>query len=158
MRTKKNGIPVQEYELVSICRQTIEGGIALVCEDCGRVIFNIAIIKGKNDGKTYQVGLTCVKKLLNKTIYFSTETQWEYERQLTLWNEAFNTFKWLEKKQKQREKDGKKPYVLELNKYTSEEDGREKFYFKMQGERAFECGFTKTLDIEYINLFNSYIA
>lgn len=96
----KTNLPKQEYELINVCRQSIETGTALTCDDCGRTILNFATIKGKQDGKTYVVGLTCVKRLLNKTIYFDTATAWEYERQLALWNEAYNTRKWIDKQLK----------------------------------------------------------
>lgn len=77
---KKGNLPTQEYELINVCMQTVESGTPLTCDDCGRTIFNIATIKGKSDGKTYNVGLSCVKKLLNKSIYFDLETGWEFER------------------------------------------------------------------------------
>lgn len=44
-------IPKQNYELINVCRQTMEDGTPLTCEDCVRVIFNIATIKGHTDGK-----------------------------------------------------------------------------------------------------------
>lgn len=93
-------IPKQNYELIKVCRQTMEEGIPLVCEDCGRVIFNIATIKGLTDGKFYNVGLTCVKKLLNKTIYFDFDNRMKYESELYWWNNAMNKRKWIEKKNK----------------------------------------------------------
>lgn len=71
---KKGNLITQEYMLISVCMQTMESGTPLTCDDCGRTIFNIATIKGKSDGKTYNVGLSCVKKLLNKTIYFDSGT------------------------------------------------------------------------------------
>ena len=67
---KKGNLPKQEYKLISMCMQGVENGITYSCSDCGRTIFNFAIIKGEMDNKEYVVGLTCVKKLLNKTIYF----------------------------------------------------------------------------------------
>ena len=71
------------------------------CDDCGRTICNIATIKGKQDGKTYTVGLTCVKKLLKQTITFATEDAWELERQECLFNQAANNRKWFDKKLKE---------------------------------------------------------
>lgn len=147
-------IPKQEYELIKLCRQTIEGGTPTTCDDCGRLIFNIATIKGKMDGKIYSVGLSCVKKLLNKFIYFNNATLWEYERQVALWDEAFNTRKWIDKQQKAKEKHGERKYILTLKKYTSESDGKEYFYFNMQGDRKFDTGNTKSLNIEFLPLFN----
>lgn len=98
---KKGNLPRQQYELISICRQTSENGTPLICDDCGKVIFNIATIRGKQDGITYNVGLTCVKKLLNKSIYFDFETQLKYDREVYLWDNAMKARKWLEKRKKE---------------------------------------------------------
>lgn len=147
-------IPKQEYELINVCRQSMETDTPLTCDDCGRVIFNIATIKGKMDGKTYSVGLTCVKKLLNKTIYFNIETQSEYERQIALWNEAWNARKWLDKKQKEKEKKGEKPYALTLKEFHSKNDDCDYVYVDMQGERKFDIGHTVFIRKEYVSVFN----
>ena len=95
---KKGNLPTQEYELINVCMQTVESGTPLTCDDCGRTIFNIATIKGKSDGKTYNVGLSCVKKLLNKSIYFDLETGWEFERKESEWKQAMNNLKLLKKR------------------------------------------------------------
>lgn len=87
MNMKKGNLPTQEYELI-----TVENGTPLTCDDCGRTI-----IKGKGDGNTYNVGLSCVKKLLNKSIYFDLETGWEFERKENEWKQAMNNLKWLKK-------------------------------------------------------------
>jgi hypothetical protein len=44
---KKGNLPKQEYKLISMCMQGVENGIAYSCSDCGRTIFNFAIIKGE---------------------------------------------------------------------------------------------------------------
>lgn len=98
---KKGMLPTQKYELISICRQTVENGAPLICDDCGKLIFNIATIKGIQDGLTYNVGLTCVNKLLNKSIYFDLETKLEYNRQVYEWDNAMNSRKWIEKRKKE---------------------------------------------------------
>lgn len=100
---KKGNLPTQEYTLLNVCMQTMEAGTPLTCDDCGRVIFNIATIRGKSDGKTYNVGLSCVKKLLNKAIYFDMETLWEYERKESEWRQALNTLKRLQKYKRENE-------------------------------------------------------
>lgn len=108
--------------------QGAESGTSFMCADCGRIIFNTATIKGKKDGQTYIVGLTCVKKLLNKTIYFNFETMMDYEYELAKWSEAVNTRKWIEKQQQKRESTGRNPYELILKEYQSKEDGQMFFY------------------------------
>lgn len=156
-KKNKNGIPVQEYELLNITMQGIEGGTAFICADCGRVIFNTATIKGKQDGKTYIVGLTCVKKLLNKSIYFNFETMMDYEHELSMWNEAMNCRKWISKKQKQRIDKGASPYELVFKTYTSLEDGKEKCFIKLQLNGKYQ-GSTKGIDIKYKSIFNGLLA
>lgn len=154
MKTKKqNGIPVQEYELISISMQGAESGTAFVCADCGRIIFNTATIKGKQDGKTYIVGLTCVKKLLNKTIYFNFETMMDYEYELTRWSEAVNTRKWIEKQQQKRESTGRNPYELILKEYQSKEDGQ-MFFIELR-ENGKYAGSTKSINTKYKSAFAS---
>ena len=85
---KKGNLPKQEYKLINVCMQTIETGVPYTCDDCGRTIFNIATTKGKSDDKTYNVGLSCVKKLLNKSIYFDLNDMFEYERQESEYRKA----------------------------------------------------------------------
>lgn len=91
-------IPRQQYELVSVSKLGIENGTALTCEDCGRTIVNFAVIKGKQDEKSYTVGLTCVKKLLKiQHVTFDFETQMKYEREVSLFDEAARWRKKIEK-------------------------------------------------------------
>lgn len=154
MKTKKqNGIPVQEYELLNINMQGINGGTVYVCADCGRLIFNTATIKGKQDDKTYIVGLTCVEKLLNKTIYFNFETMMDYEHELAKWREAVNTRKWIEKQQKKRESAGRQPYELVLEEYQSEEEGQ-MFFIELR-ENGKYAGSTKSISPKYKSVFAS---
>lgn len=113
---KKGMLPRQEYELINVCRQTVENGTPLVCDDCGKIIFNIATIKGKQDRKTYNVGLTCVKKLLNKSIYFDVETLLKYDREVYLWDNAMNARKWVEKRKKENK------YTFEYKEFFDESE------------------------------------
>lgn len=148
---KQNGIPVQEYELINISMQGVNGGIALACAHCGRTIFNTATIKGKQDCKTYIVGLICVKKLLNKIIYFNFETMMDYEHELAKWNEAVNTRKWIEKQQQKRESTGQSLYKLILIEYKSEKD--EQMFFIKLLENGKYAGSTKSISLKYKSIF-----
>lgn len=105
MAKNKDGmIPRQKYELIEVSKFGIENGTALVCEDCGRTIFNFATIRGCNDGKTYTVGLTCVKKLLKiNHVSFGFEDEMKLESEEYLFNQAANAKKWLCKTLKQLE-------------------------------------------------------
>lgn len=143
----KNGIPKQEYELISVTRQGMESGTALVCEDCGRVIFNFAVIRGKEDGKKYTVGLTCVKKLLNKIIYFNEETLWKYEDKVAQWNSAFNTRKWVDKQLAT----GK--YVAQVERYSESEFCVKLIYSETMPHKGWQAGVTKSLSVEFLPLF-----
>lgn len=145
----KTNLPKQIYELISVCRQSIETGTAYTCDDCGRTILNYATIKGKQDGKTYIVGLICVKRLLNKTIYFDKETAWEYERQNALWNEAYNSRKWIDKQMKT----GK--YHARIYDYSNGDFCVELHFASDFGphKRGTYAGRTKKLGKEYKPLF-----
>lgn len=150
-------IPKQEYELINVLRQSVETGTAYVCNDCGRIIFNIATIKGKRDGQTYRVGLTCVKKLLNKTIYFNDETQSEYERKVAEWNEAWNARKWLDRQQKRKIERGQRPYSLTLKEYHSDEYDCDFVCVYMQGEQSWDTGSTVSIRKEYASVYKGLI-
>lgn len=142
-------IPKQNYELINVCRQTMEDGTPLICEDCGRVIFNIATIKGLTDGKTYNVGLTCVKKLLNKTIYFDFDNKMKYESELYFWNNAMNALKWVEK----REKEDK--YTFEYKEFFDENEKETLCYIelKYKTNNSF-AGRSAFLNVKYKSVFN----
>lgn len=120
-------IPRQEYELVSMSKLGVENGTALTCEDCGRTIVNFAVIKGKTDGKSYTVGLTCVKKLLKiRQVSFDLETQLGFEREEHMWDEAARTAKWVAKNLKEYEEKNLKPYV-EIYDWHSDEENEDYF-------------------------------
>lgn len=145
-------LPKQEYELINVCMQTVENGIPYTCDDCGRIIFNIATIKGKSDGKNYIVGLSCVKKLLNKSIYFDLENMFEYERQESEYRKAINALKWL------KEKEEKNLYDFSL--WKNDECFCIQLHFKKDfGGYKKGCygGSTSFLKLNTMNLFVKYI-
>lgn len=93
----KNTLPSQKYELINVSKMGIANGTPLVCEHCGRVIFNIATLKGE-DGKEYSVGLTCLKKIIKKNSDFlSVEDTMKMEQQEIFYNQGANALKWLKK-------------------------------------------------------------
>lgn len=151
---KKGNLPTQEYELINVCMQTVENGAPLTCDDCGRIIFNIATIKGKNDGKTYNVGLSCVKKLLNKSIYFDLNTEWEFEQKQSEWKRAVNSLKWLKK---QEEKD---LYTFELYKYDNGNEFCINLTFKKDFggfKKGYSGGYSAVMEIDKLPLFSDFI-
>lgn len=149
---KKGMLPKQSYELIDICRQTIENGTPMTCDDCGKVIFNIATIKGKQDGITYHVGLTCVKKLLNKSIYFDFDTQMQYDREAYLWDNAMNARKWVEKRKKTNE------YNLEYKEFYSKEEKDTFCYIELTYKNnGMHAGRSAFISVKYKSVFNGLI-
>lgn len=149
---KKGNLPKQEYELINVCMQTIENGVPYTCDDCGRTIFNIATIKGKSDNKTYNVGLSCVKKLLNKSIYFDLNDMFEYERQESEYRKAINTLKWLKEKE---EKD-----IYDFSLWKNDEYFCIQLHFKKDFggyKKGYYGGSTSFLELNTMNLFVKYI-
>lgn len=142
---KKGNLPTQEYELINVCMQTVESGTPLTCDDCGRTIFNIATIKGKSDGKTYNVGLSCVKKLLNKSIYFDLETGWEFERKESEWKQAMNNLKLLKKRANN--------YTFTLYRYK---DG-ETFCIELESINGWQRGHTAAMSLDKLPLFSEFV-
>lgn len=150
---KKGNLPTQEYELISICMQTVENGTPSTCDDCGRIIFNIATIKGKSDGKTYNVGLSCVKKLLNKYIYFDLETGWEFERKENEWKQAMNNLNWL---RKNSEKD---LYEFSVYKYDNGKEFSIELIFKKDFggyKKGWHGGHTASMLLDKLSLFSEF--
>lgn len=151
---KKGNLPTQEYTLINVCIQTIESGTPLICDDCGRTIFNIATIKGKSDGKTYNVGLSCVEKLRNKTIYFDSGTLFEYESLQSEWKAALNSLKWLKKQAE------KAPLNFRLYKYDNGID----FSIELEFAKDFQChkkgwpaGHTQAFEMDKLPLFAEFV-
>lgn len=135
--------------------QGVEYGTAYTCSDCGRVIFNFAEIRGKMDGKTYIVGLTCVKKLLNKTLYFDAPTMWEYERECAAWKNAMNARKWLENKQKERKNKGLEKYTLVYKEYFDSNEKANFCYLELNDiTQKFQYqGHTAIINAKYKSVF-----
>lgn len=152
---KKGNLPKQEYELINVCMQTIENGVPCTCDDCGRTIFNIATIKGKSDEKTYNVGLSCVKKLLNKSIYFDLETGRKFERKECEWEQAMNALKFLKKQSE------KYPLNFELYKLKNGKEFTIEFTFKEDFgayKKGWHAGRTSTMLLDKLSLFKEYIT
>lgn len=149
---KKGMLPKQSYELINVCRQTVENGTPLACDDCGKVIFNIATIKGKLDGKTYNVGLTCVKKLLNKSIYFDLETKLEYDRQVYEWDNAMNSRKWLEKRKKENK------YTFGYKEFFSYTEKETFCYIELRyKENDNYAGHSAFINVKYKSVLEGFI-
>lgn len=93
----KEKLPIQKYELVSISKLGTANATPLICEHCGRVILNIATLRGA-DGKAYAVGLTCLKKILKaNSAFLSTSDTIKMQQQEYSYNQGANALKWLNK-------------------------------------------------------------
>lgn len=145
-----NSMEVRKVKLSTILRKMYySGGVWRVC---GRVIFNTATIRGKQDNKTYIVGLTCVKKLLNKSIYFNVETMMDYEHSLYMWNNAMNSRKWINKHQKQREVKGLPPYDLEFKMFKDPKEG-DMCYIELSSNGSYQ-GHSEFIQAKYKSVFD----
>ena len=93
----KEKLPLQKYDLISISKLGTANSTPLICEHCGRVIFNIATLRGA-DSKSYVVGLTCLKKILKANAAFlSVEDTIRMQQQETAYNHGTNALKWITK-------------------------------------------------------------
>lgn len=61
----------QRYEIVSSFYQSLEDGGGTICENCGRLITNVATIKGQSDGRMYAIGMDCAETIT------SIKDEWE---------------------------------------------------------------------------------
>lgn len=159
-------IPRQEYELVSISKLGVENGTPLVCEDCGRTIFNQAYIKGKKDGITYCVGLTCVKKLLKIShVSFDFETMMKFESEEHLFDEAARTAKWVSKNFKEYKERNLKPYV-EIHDWHSNEENKDYFCVYIRTDEKYnglqmkgrQLASTISMEQRFKVFFNQFVA
>lgn len=131
-------IPKQTYELVEITKFGLFEATPISCDHCGKTICNIATIKGKQDGKLYKVGLTCVKKLLKQTVVFSTEDQGELERQEYLFDQAMRNRKWFDKKCKEH---AGIITGIRVYEFDSSLEGMRMFYVEAQGKHFGKSDF-----------------
>lgn len=150
----KEKLPVQKYELINVSKLGTANCTPLVCEHCGRVIFNIATLRGA-DGKSYVVGLTCLKKILKANVAFlSTADVIKMQQQETTYNQGANALKWITKTMAEYDQKGVK-YRLEVYNFK---DG--KFWitaklsapYRMYGE-GFDIFHTATLDACTLPMF-----
>jgi hypothetical protein len=54
----------QKYLLVGCVYKALADGDASQCENCGKLISNIATVKGEEDNKSYHVGMDCLETFL----------------------------------------------------------------------------------------------
>lgn len=77
MKTKRvieRSVPLnQRYEIVGSFYQSLEDGGGAICENCGRLITNIATIKGQGDGRMYSIGMDCAETIT------SIKHEWDFE-------------------------------------------------------------------------------
>jgi len=83
------------YKFLWINRQGIEGGNACACDNCGKVIVNMAGIQNQK-GECFTVGLDCLKMLTKALRNFTDYDDAVYDfnqtvRFMTLYNKAEST-------------------------------------------------------------------
>lgn len=54
----------QKYTLLRTVHKSLTDGDCVGCENCGKLIANIATIKGDADNKTYLIGMDCLETFL----------------------------------------------------------------------------------------------
>jgi len=64
----KSLLKVGKYELIGVSYVALIDSIGTCCDNCGRLISNIATIKHE-DGTNYTIGLDCSKTLLSKEMF-----------------------------------------------------------------------------------------
>lgn len=84
-----------KYQFLWINRQSIEGGTACACDNCGKLIVNMAGIQNQK-GERFTVGLDCLKTLTKALQNFIDYDEAIYDfnqtaRFMTLYNKAEST-------------------------------------------------------------------
>lgn len=63
-RVSQKNVPLnQQYILVGSFYQSMEDGGGCICENCGRIITNVATIQGVTDGRQYSIGMDCAETI-----------------------------------------------------------------------------------------------
>lgn len=143
----------QQYDVLYIIHSSVEDGNACGCDNCGRLISNIAAIKGQK-GDQYNIGLDCLDTILqNNRQLLTSESYFKY---MFSDKPAIQRAKSLRAKiiKKQKENDSYKA-TLHIN----EEKKRFGFYFEQaRKDGSFEpCGWDYTFDLEYKDLTLAFL-
>lgn len=102
-RVIERSVPLnQGYELISSFYQSIEDGGGCACENCGRLITNVATIKGLSDGREYAIGMDCAETIT------SIKEDWEFEMQKSAFTQAKGARASIQKQIKKLTSEGKK--------------------------------------------------
>ena len=68
----------QKYILLDVSYLSIEDGGGCSCQNCGKLITNIATIKGENDGNVYSIGLDCLDNYIENNELLNNESHLQY--------------------------------------------------------------------------------
>lgn len=67
-----------KYFLVGTSYQSLEDGGGCACDNCGKLITNVATIRNEQS-KTYAIGLDCLDTILQNTNLLDTESYFKYQ-------------------------------------------------------------------------------
>ena len=138
------------YELAGVSYQSIEDGGGHSCDNCGKIITNIAQLKC--EGKSYYVGLDCMDTLL------------EQSQNVLSWDDQFK-YNWVYKAAIQKAKSLRAKILKGVKKYPSYtvkqvegvgKDGKEWYGFRFNNGNE-PLGWDYTYDIEFKELTLSYV-
>ncbi len=71
----KTTLPKGTYSLISVSYCPLIDSIGTCCQNCGRLISNIATVKHMESDNTFIIGLDCAKTLLEKEAYNDASVQ-----------------------------------------------------------------------------------
>lgn len=94
------------------------------------------------------------KKLLNKSIYFNTETLWDLERKESEWKQALNTLKFLKKQAE------KFPLLFEVYKLENGKEFTIEITFKENFgayKKGWHAGHSNVMLLDKLPLFDKFI-
>ncbi len=70
----------QKYSLLHTIHKSLIDGDCVGCENCGKLIANIATVKGENDNKTYLIGMDCLETFLINNKLLDGESVEEFNK------------------------------------------------------------------------------
>jgi hypothetical protein len=152
-KVQQRNLPLDvKYTLVSVSHQSLEDG-GYTCQNCGRLIANIASIKSE-DGVISYVGLDCLDTLLEASLQLDTEGRLEYLYSALPAIAAAKAIraKILKKLKEYPNYTLQGPYIVE-----KEQTFGFSFYLGKKDSRDDNQGWNYSLNLKYKDLIMSYL-
>lgn len=139
----------QKYKLNGVSYIPVLDGGGCCCDNCGRLIANIADITGENDKKRYSIGLDCLDTLLENNDLLNSEDYFKYQySDKPAIQQAVSLRNKIKKNLKQYPE-----FYLEL--YVSDKSDCFGFTFYSQENKS--IGFDYTFRQQYLDITLKYI-